>query len=74
MAHRLAGDGGGGRRAHARQRDALFVQYHNHVPLARRLAADADVAWGGQSSIARGDRRAEEARRAGGQGRDDRTR
>src|ERR1044072_228033 len=35
------------------ERDALFVQYHNHVPLARRLAADADVAWGGQSSIAR---------------------
>jgi Xaa-Pro dipeptidase len=33
-------------------RDALFVQYHNHVPLARRLAADTDVAWGGQSSIA----------------------
>ena len=34
------------------ERDALFVQYHNHVPLARRLAAHADVAWGGQSSIA----------------------
>ena len=33
------------------ERDALFVQYHNHVPLARRLATDADVAWGGQSSI-----------------------
>ena len=32
-------------------RDALFVQYHNHVPQARRLAPDADVAWGGQSSI-----------------------
>src|SRR5436305_4683390 len=31
--------------------DALFVQYHNHVPQARRLAKDADVAWGGQSSI-----------------------
>jgi Xaa-Pro aminopeptidase len=31
--------------------DALFVQYHNHVPLARRLAA-ADVHWGGQSCIA----------------------
>ncbi|HYK13320.1 MAG TPA: M24 family metallopeptidase, partial [Burkholderiales bacterium] len=35
-----------------RERDALFVQYHNHVPLARWLAADADVAWGGQSAIA----------------------
>src|SRR5256885_2248381 len=33
------------------RRDALFVQYHNHVPQARRLASDADVAWGGQSSI-----------------------
>ena len=32
------------------KRDALFVQYHNHVPQARRLARDADVAWGGQSS------------------------
>jgi Xaa-Pro aminopeptidase len=34
------------------KRDALFVQYHNHVPQARRLAHDADVAWGGQSSVA----------------------
>src|ERR1700750_190163 len=33
------------------RRDALFVQYHNHVPQARRVARDADVAWGGQSSI-----------------------
>lgn len=33
------------------QRDALFVQYHNHVPQARKLARDAGVAWGGQSSI-----------------------
>jgi Xaa-Pro dipeptidase len=32
--------------------DALFVQYFNHVPLARRLAADAEVAWGQESSIA----------------------
>ena len=32
--------------------DALFVQYHNHVPLARRIARDAQVAWGGQSGIA----------------------
>ena len=29
------------------ERDALFVQYHNHVPQARKLARDADVAWGG---------------------------
>ena len=32
--------------------DALFVQHVNHVPLARRLAAPAEVAWGGGSSIA----------------------
>jgi|SRR6516165_1700860 len=32
--------------------DALFVQHINHVPLARRLAAPAEVAWGGGSSIA----------------------
>jgi Xaa-Pro aminopeptidase len=33
------------------KRDALFVQYHNHVPQARKLARDAVVTWGGQSSI-----------------------
>ncbi|MGC1777016.1 MAG: hypothetical protein WBB34_03665, partial [Xanthobacteraceae bacterium] len=27
--------------------DALFIQHVNHVPLARRLAAPAEVAWGG---------------------------
>jgi Xaa-Pro aminopeptidase len=32
-------------------RDALFVQYCNHVPQAKRLA-EADVNWGGDSSIA----------------------
>lgn len=31
--------------------DALFVQYFNHVPLARQLAERAEVAWGGESSI-----------------------
>ena len=31
--------------------DALFIQHVNHVPLARRLAAPAEVAWGGGSSI-----------------------
>ncbi len=30
---------------------ALFVQYHNHVPLARRMAADFDVRWGGPSTL-----------------------
>jgi Xaa-Pro aminopeptidase len=32
-------------------RDALFVQYVNHAPQARLVAAAADVAWGGESSI-----------------------
>jgi Xaa-Pro aminopeptidase len=32
--------------------DALFIQHINHVPLARQLAAPAEVAWGGGSSIA----------------------
>jgi Xaa-Pro dipeptidase len=32
-------------------RDALFVQWINHAPLAKRLAPEADVAWGGESSI-----------------------
>src|SRR5260370_24260243 len=35
-----------------RVRDALFVQWINHAPLAKRLPIDADVAWGGESSIA----------------------
>jgi Xaa-Pro dipeptidase len=35
-----------------RERDALFVQYANHAPQAGILAAKADVAWGGESSIA----------------------
>jgi Xaa-Pro aminopeptidase len=28
----------------------LFVQYHNHVPLARRLAQEFEVRWGGPST------------------------
>jgi Xaa-Pro aminopeptidase len=32
--------------------DALFIQHINHVPLARQLADQADVGWGGASSIA----------------------
>jgi Xaa-Pro dipeptidase len=35
-----------------RERDALFVQYVNHAPQARILAHRADVAWGGESSVA----------------------
>jgi Xaa-Pro aminopeptidase len=34
------------------ERDALFVQYVNHVPQAKILAGKADVAWGGESSVA----------------------
>jgi len=33
------------------ERDALFVQYVNHAELAGLIARDADVAWGGSSSI-----------------------
>jgi len=33
------------------ERDALFVQYVNHAELAGIIARDADVAWGGPSSI-----------------------
>jgi Xaa-Pro aminopeptidase len=31
--------------------DTLFIQYHNHVPFARRLAENSEVRWGEQSSI-----------------------
>jgi Xaa-Pro dipeptidase len=34
------------------ERDALFVQYVNHVPQAKILAEKADVAWGGESTVA----------------------
>src|SRR6266566_3534544 len=34
-----------------RKPDALFVQWINHVPLARKLADRAEVTWGGESSI-----------------------
>ena len=33
-------------------RDTMFIHYYNHLPLARRLAAEADVQWGGASAIA----------------------
>src|ERR1044071_7709978 len=34
--------------------DALFVQWVNHAPLARKFAADAEIVeWGGESSIDR---------------------
>ena len=32
--------------------DALYVQYVNHAPLARKLADKAEIVeWGGESSI-----------------------
>jgi Xaa-Pro aminopeptidase len=31
--------------------NALFIQYHNHVPLARRIAHDWDVRWGGPATV-----------------------
>jgi Xaa-Pro aminopeptidase len=31
--------------------DTLFIQYHNHLPLARLLAGNSEVRWGEQSSI-----------------------
>ncbi len=34
------------------EHDTLFVQYVNHAPQARLLADKAEVAWGGESSIA----------------------
>ena len=34
--------------------DVLLVQFFNHVPQARRLAADADVRWAGPSTMATG--------------------
>ena len=33
------------------EKDALYVQYYNHVPMATRLATEADVHWGGASTI-----------------------
>src|SRR5262249_32985531 len=36
------------------KQDALYVQYVNHAPLARRIADQAEtVEWGGESSIAK---------------------
>ena len=35
----------------ARRPGVLFIQYHNHVPLARRLAPEFDVRWGGPATV-----------------------
>ncbi|MGE0627851.1 MAG: M24 family metallopeptidase [Hyphomicrobiaceae bacterium] len=33
------------------RRDTLYIHYFNHLPLARILAADADVHWAGPSAV-----------------------
>ena len=33
------------------ERDKLFIQYHNHVALARQIAREAAVEWGGDFGI-----------------------
>ena len=36
----------------AGERDVLLVQHYNHLPNARRIASEADVRWGGPSTVA----------------------
>ena len=33
------------------ERDSLFIQYFNHTPFAERLMDEAEVNWGGESTI-----------------------
>jgi Xaa-Pro aminopeptidase len=33
------------------RRDAMFIQFHNHVPQAKLLAPEIDVAWGGPQTM-----------------------
>jgi len=33
------------------KRDRMFIHYFNHLPLARRLATECDVYWGGESTF-----------------------
>jgi Xaa-Pro aminopeptidase len=33
------------------KRDTLFVQFYNHLPLARRMMPATDVRWGGEQTI-----------------------
>ena len=33
------------------ERDVMFVHYYNHLALARHIASDADVRWGGDSTF-----------------------
>ncbi len=46
------------------ERDIMFAQYFNHLPLARKMARDAEIRWGGPSTI--GAVVAELGRRLGG--------
>jgi Xaa-Pro dipeptidase len=47
------------------ERDVLFVQFHNHVPQAQRMAMDADVRFAGVTMMSA----QEELERRGGKGR-----
>ncbi len=47
------------------ERDALLVEFYNHIPNATRIAEDADVDWIGPDAIGRG---LEELRRRGAAG------
>ena len=35
------------------ERDRMFVHYFNHLPLARHIADECDVEWGGESTLGR---------------------
>jgi hypothetical protein len=54
------------------ERDALFVDFYNHVPNARRIATEADVRPAGAARDRDRGRRAPRPRRGGGAGRADR--
>lgn len=45
-------------------RNLMFVEWHNHFPLARRIAENADVKWGEHAGI---DKAIEELKRRGAQ-------
>jgi Xaa-Pro dipeptidase len=44
------------------ERMAMFVEYHNHLPLARQMARDTEVRWGEEKGLAKA---AEELTRRG---------
>ncbi len=47
------------------RRDHMFIHYYNHLPLARRIASQAQVDWGGPSTMGNV---VEELQRRGAQG------